>query len=71
MTYGDGVASVNINDLLASHRKSLCSATITAVQPPGRFGSLQITDGKVAAFQEKPTGDGGKSMAVSLCSRPA
>ena len=60
MTYGDGVASVNLKDLLASHRASQCAATITAVQPPGRFGALQITDGKVMAFQEKPTGDGGQ-----------
>ena len=60
MTYGDGVASVKINDLLASHRNSGLDATITAVQPPGRFGALKIVDGKVVAFQEKPVGDGGQ-----------
>ena len=60
MTYGDGLSCVNIDDLLQSHRNSKCEATITAVQPPGRFGALQIENGKVAAFREKPMGDGGK-----------
>jgi len=60
MTYGDGLASININDLLTSHRSSGLDATITAVQPPGRFGALKIEDGKVVAFQEKPVGDGGQ-----------
>lgn len=58
MTYGDGVASVNIDALLRSHRASGCAATLTAVQPPGRFGVLQVENGKVAAFREKPSGDG-------------
>lgn len=57
MTYGDGVASVNIDALLRSHRASGCAATLTAVQPPGRFGVLQVENGKVAAFREKPSGD--------------
>lgn len=60
MTYGDGVASVNISELLKAHKASKCAATITAVQPPGRFGALQIEVGKVTAFQEKPSGDGGQ-----------
>lgn len=60
MTYGDGVASVHIDELLQSHRKSGLDATITAVQPPGRFGALKIESGKVTAFQEKPMGDGGQ-----------
>jgi glucose-1-phosphate cytidylyltransferase len=58
MTYGDGVASVKIDELLKSHRASRCEATLTAVQPPGRFGVLQVENGKVAAFREKPSGDG-------------
>jgi glucose-1-phosphate cytidylyltransferase len=60
MTYGDGVASVDIDALLKSHRASNCEATITAVQPPGRFGALQIENAKVTAFREKPMGDGGQ-----------
>lgn len=57
-TYGDGVANVNINSLLASHRKSGRLATVTAVQPPGRFGSIKIEDNLATSFQEKPAGDG-------------
>jgi glucose-1-phosphate cytidylyltransferase len=60
MTYGDGVSSVNISKLLESHKRSGLQATITAVQPPGRFGALEISDGKVTAFKEKPVGDGGQ-----------
>jgi glucose-1-phosphate cytidylyltransferase len=60
MTYGDGVASIDINALLASHRKRGLEATISAVRPPGRFGALIIEDGKVLAFHEKPVGDGGQ-----------
>lgn len=58
-TYGDGVSSVNIADLIAFHRKSGKVATVTAVQPPGRFGSLEIENDRVASFLEKPQGDGG------------
>jgi glucose-1-phosphate cytidylyltransferase len=60
MTYGDGVASVDIHALLESHKASKLQATITAVQPPGRFGALEIEAGKVTAFREKPVGDGGQ-----------
>lgn len=59
MTYGDGVANVDISALIAFHRKAKCPATITAVQPPGRFGALSIEDHKVVRFQEKALGDGG------------
>lgn len=59
MTYGDGVADVDINASVEQHRKARRLATITAVQPSGRFGALAI-DGKntVTSFQEKPKGDG-------------
>ena len=58
-TYGDGVADVDVTSLIAHHRSHGCLATVTAVQPPGRFGSLQIgTDSAVKGFQEKPKGDG-------------
>ena len=59
MTYGDGVGSIDITDLLAFHRQHGKLATMTATQPPGRFGALQIEDHAVTSFLEKPTGDGG------------
>lgn len=59
LTYGDGVSDVNIHQLVEFHRQHKCKATLTAVQPPGRFGALSIThDSVIEAFQEKPTGDG-------------
>ncbi|MCP9825459.1 glucose-1-phosphate cytidylyltransferase [Synechococcus sp. EJ6-Ellesmere] len=58
-TYGDGVADVDVTTLIAHHRSHGRLATVTAVQPPGRFGSLQIgSDAAVEGFQEKPQGDG-------------
>ena len=60
MTYGDGVASVDIADLLKTHKSHGLEATITSVQPPGRFGALEIETGRVTAFREKPVGDGGQ-----------
>ena len=59
MTYGDGVGSVNITELTAFHRQHGKLATMTATQPPGRFGALQIEEHAVTSFLEKPTGDGG------------
>lgn len=60
LTYGDGVADVNLNELLEYHNKNKKIATLTAIQPGGRFGSLQIDDtGKVGAFVEKAKEDGG------------
>lgn len=59
LTYGDGVSNVNMHDLLKFHRcqKKLC--TVTAVQPLGRFGSLELgASGNVTSFMEKPRGDG-------------
>jgi len=57
-TYGDGVASIDISALVAFHRAEGRLATLTAVQPPGRFGSLAFERGRVLAFEEKPKGDG-------------
>jgi glucose-1-phosphate cytidylyltransferase len=55
VTYGDGVADIDISALLAFHRSHGKLATVTAVHPPGRFGELQIGDaGEVFAFEEKP-----------------
>lgn len=58
-TYGDGVSDVDITKLVASHKLSGSQATLTAVQPPGRFGALNFDDNKITSFQEKPVGDGG------------
>lgn len=59
MTYGDGVADINVAELLAFHRRHGKLATVTAVQPPGRFGALEVQGEQVCGFQEKPQGDGG------------
>ncbi|HJV61633.1 MAG TPA: glucose-1-phosphate cytidylyltransferase [Albitalea sp.] len=58
-TYGDGVADVDIAAEIAFHRAHGKLATVTAVQPPGRYGALQLADGQVTGFSEKPRGDGG------------
>lgn len=59
MTYGDGVADVDIGALLDFHRQHGRKATITAVSPPGRFGALERRGSQVLSFAEKPAGDGG------------
>ncbi len=59
LTYGDGVCDINISKLVEFHKRSGTMATVSAVQPPGRFGSLAIDGDKVDAFVEKPVGDGG------------
>ncbi|MFH0734340.1 MAG: glucose-1-phosphate cytidylyltransferase [bacterium] len=59
LTYGDGVADINIKKLIEHHKKSKQLATVTAAQPSGRFGALKIDENsKVTSFQEKPAGDG-------------
>jgi glucose-1-phosphate cytidylyltransferase len=58
LTYGDGVADIDIGALVAFHWLHGRSATITAVQPPGRYGRLEIVNGVVEDFIEKPKGDG-------------
>lgn len=58
-TYGDGVSDVNITELIAFHRQQGKLATLTATQPPGRFGALNFAGNSVTSFQEKPQGDGG------------
>ena len=57
-TYGDGVADINIKELINFHRIHGREATLTSVYPPGRFGALEIVDNEVKQFQEKPRGDG-------------
>lgn len=57
-TYGDGVADIDISDLVAFHRRQGTIATVTAVQPPGRFGAMEVDGRLVKRFMEKPHGDG-------------
>ena len=60
LTYGDGVADVDIDATIEHHRTHGKLATVTAVQPVGRFGALDLTDEQaVLSFEEKPSGDGG------------
>ncbi len=58
-TYGDGVGDVNITELIKFHQAEGKLATLTATQPPGRFGALKLNGKAVEGFQEKPQGDGG------------
>jgi glucose-1-phosphate cytidylyltransferase len=57
-TYGDGVGNVDVTKLIEFHKKHGKRATVTAVQPPGRFGALEMTGSMVTSFVEKPHGDG-------------
>ena len=57
-TYGDGVSDINVGRLIEFHKQQGCLATLTAVQPPGRFGALNIQKNTISSFEEKPQGDG-------------
>ena len=57
LTYGDGVSDVDIAALIKHHQSEKTEATMTAVQPTGRFGALSIRENRITAFQEKPKGD--------------
>lgn len=59
MTYGDGVANVDVGATIAFHKSHGKQVTLTAVQPPARFGALGINGTEVYSFQEKPQGEGG------------
>lgn len=58
-TYGDGVSNVNVQALVDHHHQQGRLATLTAVQPPGRYGVIELDGHQVARFHEKPRGDGG------------
>lgn len=60
-TYGDGVSDINLEDLVRFHREQNALATLTAIQPPGRFGAIHLgpEQTKISHFREKPEGDGG------------
>ncbi len=57
-TYGDGVTDVDISKVIDFHERQGSLATVTAVQPPGRFGALDVKGNKIQSFEEKPQGDG-------------
>lgn len=59
MTYGDGLADIDVTASIAFHREHGKAATMTVVQPPGRFGAATLDDNRVTGFSEKPKGDGG------------
>ena len=59
LTYGDGVGDVDITAGIELHRKEGRLATVTATQPPGRFGAMSFEGSRVTGFMEKPVGDGG------------
>jgi glucose-1-phosphate cytidylyltransferase len=59
MTYGDGVSDLDISAVIAFHKSHGKLATVTAVQPPARFGGLRINGTSICEFQEKPNGEGG------------
>lgn len=58
LTYGDGVSDLNISEVVRLHQATGAEATVTAIQPEGRFGALEIDNNRVTAFEEKPRGDG-------------
>ena len=58
VTYGDGISDVAIDKLISAHQQTKNVVTLTAVQPPARFGALGLKENQVVTFQEKPVGDG-------------
>ncbi len=59
VTYGDGVGDIDISAAIDLHKEAGRLATVTATQPPGRFGAIRHEGNRVTGFQEKPLGDGG------------
>lgn len=59
LTYGDGLSNVDVSQIITTHKKNKTLATLTAVQPPGKFGAITIENEKVTTFEEKPKGDSG------------
>jgi glucose-1-phosphate cytidylyltransferase len=60
LTYGDGVSDIDIGETIKYHHKENCLVTLTAVQPPGRYGTFPLgpDDQRITSFREKPQGDG-------------
>ena len=65
-TYGDGVTNLDIGSLIKFHQQHGKLATVTAIQPPGRYGALNLTGPAVSNFQEKPAGDGAERRVAAL-----
>ncbi len=67
LTYGDGVSDVNFDNLLDFHKKSNTFATLTAVQPPGRYGAFHLDGDRthISSFREKPKGDGHETAWIN------
>lgn len=67
LTYGDGVSDVDMDSLLKFHRENKSFATLTAVQPPGRYGAFNLPEDepKITSFKEKPTGDGHETAWIN------
>ncbi len=57
LTYGDGVSNINLSELVSFHKSEQTLATVTAIQPAGRYGSIEILGARVSSFMEKPVGD--------------
>jgi glucose-1-phosphate cytidylyltransferase len=57
LTYGDGLSNIDLNELISYHKLQKTFVTVTAIQPAGRFGSLEISGARVKSFIEKPKGD--------------
>ena len=70
-TYGDGVSDVDISALIKFHKSHRKKATVTAINPPGRYGSMDISNQEVKTFQEKPVGDGAWINAGFFVLEPA
>lgn len=70
-TYGDGVSDVDISALIKFHKSHRKKATVTAINPPGRYGSMEISNQEVTTFQEKPVGDGAWINAGFFVLEPA
>jgi glucose-1-phosphate cytidylyltransferase len=70
LTYGDGISDVNIQELIDTHNSTGNFATLTAVQPPARFGALTLVGNQVQSFQEKPAGEGAWVNGGFLVLRP-
>lgn len=64
LTYGDGVSDVNISQLLSFHQRQKRLATLTAIQPPGRFGSLMMDNERITGFKENLRAMGAGLMAA-------
>jgi glucose-1-phosphate cytidylyltransferase len=70
-TYGDGVGDIDISASIAFHRQQNLAATVTAVNPPGRFGALELQGDRVLSFKEKPPGEGGLINGGFFVLRPS